>query len=186
MKTRRLLAVLLILMSSAGAFTQNTKTLTNDDLFLWQGNGVYGAVDYNWCNADGVTSVVNGAKVLFMKDHRYGVGFGFSSVNRNTLNNHGITSLHFGGPELEYTIAPHNLIFPSVHLFSGMAYFSNYVGNDLLSWFVEPGVKIYLNVASFMRFSVNANYRNFRHKPDFNTQVMNGPNFGFSVAYGRF
>ncbi|MDX9882470.1 MAG: hypothetical protein RBS73_10410 [Prolixibacteraceae bacterium] len=186
MKTRKLLVALLILFCSAGAFPQNVKTLTNDDFFSWQGNGFYVSVDYNWMTSGEEKYSVTGVKAIFLKDHRYGLGLGFSSADRVSLTGREITSLNYVGPELACFIAPKKLVFPSLHLFPGLAYCRNCHNNDLLQWFVEPGLKLHLNVASFMRFSLNANYRYFQDKPGFSLQALNGLNFGFSVAYGKF
>lgn len=110
----------------------------------------------------------------------------FSSVNTNTLSDRRITNLHLAGPEFEYFIALHKLIFPPLLLFSGLAYCRNCQNDERINYFVEPGIKIYLNVSLFMRVSVNANYRMLQQKAGFNAHILNGSNFAFSVAYGKF
>lgn len=179
-------AVLLLILSSMALIAQSRQTITNDDLVLWSKRGFYGAFDYTWSSAGKTEFSVNKINAMYMPNHNLGLGFGFATVTRNKLTHCGISDLYFGGPQVEYFPGSHKLLFPSFYVLGGIAYCRDCINKDRVLSFIEPGAKLWLNLASFMRVSVNMNYRYFENDASLKMKEVNGFSFGFSVAYGKF
>ncbi len=178
--------MLLVLFSSMAAYSQSRHTLTNDDFVPWTTGGFYGSFDYSWSSAGDLEFSVNKINAMLLPNHHWGIGAAFSSVNQNKLNHCGINELYYGGPQVEYLMGSHRLISPSFFMCTGLAYCSDCTKRERILTFAEPGARLWLNIASFMRISINASFRFFQQKQNLSMDEVNGFSYGFSIAYGKF
>jgi hypothetical protein len=162
---------------------QELVSLTRDDLIPWTDRGIFMSVDLTNTVFAGESVKMNGVQLAYLYKHWLAAGLSYYSLPSSFSYNNHFYDVTCGGPVIHLMLRPKHLFFVSVGTSGGIGYL-NEKSKGHAFFYVNPEIRIWVNVASFMRLSLNTAYR-FANSPvtDIDTS---GRTLGFSVIYGKF